>query len=127
MPFEIKPSFRLSTSSTNNSAEQVGGRYSQGGTTDRLRNRLGWWERRKFDLRDTDVVLTIGQDEDRRPDLLAHKLYGRSTYMWIILQFNNIVDIETEFVAGQEIIVPTPRRVQLEILTSAARGRRVVV
>lgn len=92
-------------------------RYVQGGVTQQYRDRLGWWERRYFPPSDTDSTITLTQRYNKRPDLLAFDLYGRATYMWVVLQYNNITDINEQFVEGSEIIVPSRQRVVTEFLT----------
>jgi hypothetical protein len=93
------------------------GRYVQGGTVEQLRNRLGWWERRFYAPSVTDIQFTITSRYARRPDLLAFDVYGQATLQWVILLYNNIVDINLEFRAGQSILLPTRERVQTEFLT----------
>ena len=38
---------------------------------------------------------------DDRPDNVANEVYGRSTYDWIVLQSNNIINIQTEWPLSQ--------------------------
>lgn len=92
------------------------GRYGYGGSTVDYGDRLGWWERTLFTTATTDRVITISGKYVRRPDLLAYDLYGDATLMWIILQFNSILDISTEFVTGSQITIPSKTRVFSEIL-----------
>lgn len=117
--------FKKSTSRTNNAVELKESRYVQGGTTDRYTNRLDWWERKIIPQADSDMVITISPRQDRRPDLVAADIYGKPGLAWLVLQFNNIVDIETEFTTGKEIRLPTMRRVVLDILTQATGGNRI--
>jgi len=93
------------------------GRYVQGGTVEQLRDRLGWWERRIYAPSVTDIKLTITPRYAVRPDLLAYDVYGKATLAWVILLYNNIVDINLEFAEGKEILLPTRERVQTEFLT----------
>ena len=39
------------------------------------------------------------------PEILAHKLYGRSEYHWIILLANDIIDVQREWPISQEELV----------------------
>lgn len=110
---------------TTNSAESNNGRYVQGGLTDRFRNRLGWWERFPLERQTDDIRVTITKDTEGRPDLVAFRIYKKATLMWLVLQYNNIVDINTEFVAGKTIVLPTPRRVQVSILSNSTGGNVV--
>ena len=116
---------QTSTSRTNNAVELKESRYVQGGTTDRYRNRLGWWERKLFSYEDTDITITLLPSEAGRPDLVAARIYGKATLAWLVLQYNNIVDIETEFTTGTEIRLPSQRRVTLDVMTQPTGGNRV--
>lgn len=95
-------------------------RYVQGGTTEIFPNRLGLWEKRTDIERDaiTDGEFTITARYARRPDRIAYAYYQRNDLQWLILQYNNIVDINTEFVTGRLIYLPSPLRVFSEILTN---------
>ena len=92
------------------------GRYGYGGGVVDLGNRLGWWERENIPKSVTDTSITIAPKYNKRPDLLAFDLYGNSTLMWVLLQFNNIVDVNAEFVTGAVLTVPSKTRVFTEIL-----------
>lgn len=86
-------------------------RMLNGGTTEIKGNKLGWWERR--DLRkdtSTDIRIKIPEIFSGRPDLLAFRVYKRPNLFWLILQYNNIVDLEEEFVTGKEIVLPSVDR-----------------
>ena len=104
------------------STENRRSRYVQGGETSVYSNRLGWWERRDIPNYDDDIVITISQLHDRRPDLLAADLYGTPSLQWLVLQYNNILDINTEFVAGKEIRLPSEERVMLDLLNQPIGG-----
>lgn len=99
-------------------------RYAQGGNTDVFPNKLGWWER--FDLtdnHDNDIVIDkLPKTYERRPDLLAFDIYGRSDYDWVILQYNNIVDIEEEFITGSQLVLPNKMRVNVDIMSNSSRN-----
>jgi hypothetical protein len=116
---------KTSTTRTNNSVNNPKSRYTQGGLTDRYPRRLGWWERRSIPKDDTDITITIKSSEDRRPDLIAYNMYGQASLMWVVLQFNNVVDIETELRAGMEIRLPTQRRLMLDVMNRSTGGNKV--
>lgn len=97
------------------------GRYVYGGTVEVKGNRLGWWERQIFARSHSDVSYTITKQHARRPDLLAYDVYGRANLMWFVLQYNNITDINTEFVEGAEILLPTVQRLFGELLVSTIK------
>lgn len=92
-------------------------RYVQGGDTEVKANRLGYWQRRIFPKNDTDEVYIIEAKYDRKPWLLANDKYRDVELMWLILQYNTILDINTEFVAGREIRLPTATRVFMDLLS----------
>lgn len=92
------------------------GRYKQGGSTTMVPSRIGWWERRKFLPVYDDIAFKITPTYINRPDLIAFEVYGRAELMWLVLQFNNIVDINEELYEGRTIKLPSQRRLQTEIL-----------
>lgn len=88
----------------------------QGGTTDVVGNFLGWWEKREFPHDDiNDLKFTITSDYAYRPDKIAYKLYGRDDFAWIVLQYNNIVDINEEMGVGAILRVPSYDRALFDI------------
>lgn len=99
------------------SDRQNSGRYIQGGSVEQYPNRIGWWERKIMTPDSSDIDFQITIKYDKRPELLAYDLYGSARLMWLLLQFNNIVDINTEFITGKTIRVPTRARVYSELLT----------
>ncbi len=108
-----------------NSADVRNARQVQGGTVDRYPTRLGWWERREFPARDDDITVVVLPREDRRPDLIANRIYGNAQLAWVVLQFNNIVDVETELRVTTEIRLPSRRRLTLDILNQSTGGNRI--
>lgn len=109
-----------------NSADQSKSRYTQGGVVDRFKSRLGWWERFALPRSSDDITFPITRRFERRPDLVAAAVYGQVSLMWLVLQYNQIVDINTEFVAGKTLILPTASRVQLNLLTQPVGGNKVI-
>jgi len=97
-------------------------RYTQGGVTDVYSNRLGWWDRQAFPFADDDISVTLSPRYARRPDMVAYDFYGKTSLMWIVLQYNNILDINTEFVEGKEIIIPSRERVLFDLTTKQNTG-----
>lgn len=93
-------------------------RYTQGGTTEQLGDKLGWWERRDIILDDiSEIVYIIDVETNKRPDKVAHKYYNTTELDWVILQYNNIVDINEEFVYGKSILIPSNSYVRTAIIT----------
>lgn len=108
---------------TRNSVENAKSRYTQGGETERFQQRLGWWERdTSLRFADDDVIVNISPKYDRRPDLFASDYFGSSLLQWVVLQFNNIVDINEEFLAGKQIRVPNQQRVLFDFLNKRTGG-----
>lgn len=91
-------------------------RYLIGGYTDKTGAELGYWERFAFKPSVDDFKFTITRQFQYRPDLVAYTVYGSTSMMWFVLQFNNILDIDKEFGEGVIISLPTPRRVQTSLL-----------
>ncbi len=108
---------------TKNATQNRTGRYVQGGLTDIYSNKLGWWERRLLPYRDDDFSFVVLENETARPDLISYRLYGKSSYAWLVLQYNNIVDPETELLPGTSIRMPTQSRLTLDIITKAEGGK----
>lgn len=102
-------------------------RYLQGGETEEFKERLGWWERRtdipEDDIGDRKFVIT--KKYEHRPYLVAKIFLGREDLEWLILQYNEIVDIMEEFVAGREIRIPSQERVHFNIVTKPTTLNRL--
>lgn len=97
-------------------------RYVQGGDTQKFADRIGYWQRRIIPRHDTDETIILEAKYDRKPWLLAHDKYQDVELMWVILQYNTILDIETEFVAGVELRLPTATRLFMDILSRRVQG-----
>ena len=107
-----------------NSLDNAKGRYTQGGETEAFDQRLGWWERdlETLNQNDTDLFVIIQSKYDKRPDLFAADYFGSSLLMWTVLQFNNIVDINEEFITGKTIRMPVQERVLFDFLNKRTGG-----
>lgn len=112
---------------TTDSVNDPNSRYVQGGTTDVYPNRLGWWERSApvFSTDDT-MIDALPPKYNRRPDLLAYDLYGKAVFAWVVLWYNTIVDVNTEFVTGATIRCPSSAQLFSSILTSQTGGIPVI-
>ncbi len=110
--------------SNRKSVESRESRYVQGGETETFDKRLGWWERDIITVSQdaSDIFITIASQYDKRPDRLAFDMYGRSGLQWLVLQYNSIVDINEEFIAGREIRLPEPSRASLTFLNKRTGG-----
>jgi hypothetical protein len=51
--------------------------------------------------------------EECRPDLISYNIYGKTDYWWILLKFNNIIDIFEELKGGFILKVPDRRDIQI--------------
>ena len=120
----VQSSIRKRVEASRNSVDNTKSRYTQGGDTEVFRERLGWWERDLETLKedDTDEFIVITPKYDRRPDMVAADFLGSALLSWMVLQFNNIVDINEEFVAGKNIRLPTSRRVLFDFLNKSTGG-----
>lgn len=93
------------------------GRYLTGGTTDVFTNRLGWWERDLTILETAldDVTYLITKEQEFRPSLVSYDVYKTTELEWLVLMYNNIVDINEEFIAGKYLQLPSPIRALYQI------------
>ena len=105
-----------------NSTDVSRSRYVQGGQTERYPTRLGWWTRRTLPTSDTDIQVTIDVRTHQRPWVVAYDVYGSEELEWVVLQYNNILDVTEEFVFGRTIILPTAQRLKLEIFGNPSGG-----
>lgn len=102
-------------------------RYTQGGVTTVWPRRLGFWERRVIPQQDDDFFVTVSNRQDRRPDLIAFDYYDDASLGWLVLQYNNIVDLNQELRQGAQIRLPSADRVFFDLLnrpTGGVPGRR---
>lgn len=100
-------------------------RYVQGGLSSVGKNFIRWWERdilAKDDI--TDLEYTIAPAYASEPDLIGFDYYGRNDLGWLVLQYNNIVDINEELAIGKVIFLPAKNRVFYEILTRPTPSQR---
>lgn len=98
-------------------------RYVQGGTSTLSGNKVAWWERREMVAGDiNEERYTITSTTAGRPDLVANLFYGSTELEWVVLQYNNIVDILEEFVAGKSIRLPSRNFVHTNLITKPTGG-----
>ena len=96
-------------------------RLVQGGTPTTTDNKISWVERRNINQHADQLehkykltVVTVN-----RPDILANMFYGNTELEWVILQYNNIVDI-SDLNVGDEIAIPSVSYVNRMILNKTA-------
>ncbi len=86
-------------------------RYTSGGKVYKdAKGNVIYWERTKIPVDFDDIPYTIAAKYDRAPDLLAYDMYGSTSYEWLILQFNNIIDVEEQFRIGMKITLPSIKK-----------------
>lgn len=85
-------------------------RYKFGGKTEYKNNHAGWIDRKVYIKDPTDISMVISKKYHKRPDRLAFDLYSSPSLFWFVLQYNDMLDGNTEFVEGTKIVVPTPNR-----------------
>lgn len=96
-------------------------RMLSGGTSEIKGNKIGWWERKPLPKEgSTDREIILDEEYAGRPDLVAFDYLGTSRLMWLVLQYNNIVDLNEEFILGTKIVLPSAIRANT-LLTSGAR------
>ena len=87
-------------------------RYNSGGFSEISPLKVQWWERKLFEKEEfSDRKFTITAQYKFRPDLLSQLFFRRPDLGWVILQYNNIVDLMEELDVGKEIVVPATSRV----------------
>ena len=86
---------------------------------------MGWWERRDLPQRLDDIIYTVTPSTAGRPDLIAFQIYGQDKYSWIVLQYNNIVDLAQELTPGDRIHLPAVNRLMIDILNQSTGGTLV--
>lgn len=106
-----------------NSVDNKSGRYTQGGDTIVLEDRLGWWERTDIEERQDDDEFLVTSKYVGRPDLIAYDKWGKANLAWLVLQYNNIVDLTEELVEGTLLVLPSHRRVVTGILVRPTGGK----
>ena len=105
------------------SVENKSGRYVQGGDTFVHEKRLGWWERLDIEERQDDEDFIVTGKYVGRPDLIAYDKWGKANLAWLVLQYNNIVDLTEELVEGALLVLPSQRRVVTGILVRQTGGK----
>lgn len=109
------------------SVRKKNSRYVQGGVSSVGQRFIRWWEREEFITDDvTDLLYTIPVVYAGLPDLISFDYYGRNDLGWLILQYNNIVDINEELVTGAIIKLPSKNRVFYSILSGTVAARRLI-
>ena len=115
--------FKLYTDKS--SSRKKNSRYVQGGVSEIDTKFIRWWERENFNQDDiTDLVYVIPKVYEGKPDLIAYDYYGRHDLAWLVLQYNNIVDVNEELALGKSIKLPTKDRVFYSMLSKPISVKR---
>lgn len=102
--------------SNKSSLDQKLSRQVIGGTIETDGIFLGWWNKKVIPRDDlTDIEFEIPTDLAYRADKISYRVYNRDDYQWLILQYNNIVDVNEELYPGAIIYVPSYNRVIYDI------------
>lgn len=97
-------------------------RLVQGGVVEQSYDKLKWWEREIYTTNHPDdVEFKITTEYQNRPDLISFLFYGVAKYDWLILQYNNIIDIVDELSVGKTIIIPSMTRVTEELTSKVIK------
>lgn len=113
---KTKSGFKLYTDKS--SLDRQYSRLNIGGTTDVLNNGsvLGWWEKKEFVHNATDdIQFIITKSNEYRPDIISYLVYAREDLAWLVLQYNNIIDINEELVSGAILALPSYNRVMYNL------------
>jgi hypothetical protein len=103
--------------STQKRNPDITGRYQYGGNTEQKGPWIGYWDGSILSTDVTDFTISIGAKYEKKPWLLAYDLYGSATLMWVVLQYNGIIDVDREFLSGLVLTLPTKSRLNSQILT----------
>jgi hypothetical protein len=87
-------------------------RYGFGGTVETNSVGTGFWVRTLLPRRSDDVIIQISPEEALRPSLVTFKLYGKDNMLWLLFQYNNIIDPIEEIFPGRYMVLPHPSRVK---------------
>lgn len=75
-------------------------------------DKIGWWERTVLPKSSIDdITVPIDNIYHKRADLISYDYYGTTEYEWLVLEYNNIVDINEELVYGKSVVIPIASRV----------------
>jgi hypothetical protein len=86
-------------------------RYGFGGVVDTNTVGVGFWTRKILPFRSDDVYIKMSAVEALKPSQVTYKLYGKDNLLWLLLQYNNIIDPVEELFPGKVIVLPHPTRI----------------
>jgi len=112
--------------SDKSSVRKKNSRYVQGGEAEVGLKFIRWWEREPLITDEiTDLIYTVPVVYAGKPDLISYDYYGRNDLAWLVLQYNNIVDVNEELATGAIIRLPEKSRVFYSILSNTVAARRL--
>lgn len=99
-------------------------RYVQGGlsSVDGITGTLTFWDRYDIPRSDDDVTVVIDPRYSASPWLISNDYYGNPSYLWVILQYNNLLSVD-ELVVDSTIVIPSPIRLRTGILIKSTGGK----
>lgn len=100
------------------SLKRKSSRILQGGTSYISGTKIAWWDMRNIrgdDIQETQYTVTLSTAG--RPDLIAFDVYANSELEWVVLQYNNIVDVLEELVIGKQLLLPSRAYINTNIIT----------
>jgi hypothetical protein len=102
----------MTESIRNSTYNRKNGRYVLGGTTEVSAGFLEWWERHEIEKDPSDIIYFLEAKYVGRHDLLATAWFGDPGLHWVIPQFNDIIDPDTEMVAGKLLLIPATEKLE---------------
>lgn len=98
-------------------------RYVQGGqsSVDPVDGTLTFWNRYDIPKSDDDVSVTINPRYHNSPWLISSDYYGNPSYLWVVLQYNNLLSPD-ELLIDSVIQIPSPIRLRTGILIKSTGG-----
>jgi hypothetical protein len=91
-------------------------RYDTGGVTEQFNNGNGFWKRTDFTKSYDDISITINKRYSTKPWMVSYDYYNNPNLGWFVLQYNDILDVTSEFVIGKTIKIPTANRLKMSML-----------
>ena len=85
-------------------------RYTTGGTVETNSVGIGFWTRATFPKAADDIEVELTEQTASRLNILTKQLYGRDNLVWLVWQYNNILDPVAEIYPGRIIKLPNPAR-----------------
>lgn len=95
---------------TNTSLNRRTTRYVSGGDTETADRFMEWWERRNYQLDETDTTYVVEKRFVGRLDLISAVFLKEPRHWWVIAMYNNILDPYSEIYEGVILYIPSIER-----------------